>query len=116
MNMALHLVFFALGTMCVVAGVLFRPFWLSEWGPPASILLVWLTVSLMMGLGGNGKPHSVLFGVACGTIVAFGMVVTLFTNFYVGLGAALVLGCFGSRTRFFARRMEQLKTEPKVKD
>jgi len=116
MNIALHLIFFTLGTMCAVSGVLFRPFWLSEWGPPAFILLVWLTVSLMMGLGGKGKPHSVLFGVALGTIVAFGMVVSLFTNFYVGFAATLVLGYFGSRTRFFARRMEQLKTESKLKD
>lgn len=106
-QIALGLMFSA---MCGAAGVLFRPFWLSEWGPPTFILLVWLTMSLVLGWGGKGKPYSLRFGVACGSTVALMLLVTRYTNPYVGVGVWLALVYFGMRTTFWTRRMEQLKS------
>ena len=103
---ALSLLF---GVMCAVAGVLFRPFWLSEWGPPTFILLVWLTMSLVLGWGGKGKPYSLRFGVACGSTFAVMLLVAVYTNPYVGVGVWLALVYFGMRTKFWTRRIEQLK-------
>lgn len=107
-QIALGLLFSA---MCGAAGVLFRPFWLSEWGLPTFILLVWLTMSLVLGWGGKGKPYSLRFGVACGSTFALMLLVTHYTNHYVGLGVWLALVYFGMRTKFFARRVEQLKPQ-----
>jgi len=62
-----------------------------------------------VGWGGKGKPYSLRFGLACGSTFALMLVVGGYTNHYVGVGVWLALICFGMRTKFFARRMEQLK-------
>jgi asparagine N-glycosylation enzyme membrane subunit Stt3 len=113
MKIVLHI---AICIIALLAGVLFRPFWLSEWGAPIFILLVWISLSLSMGWGGKGRPYSLSFGIACGSIVAFCLVATIFTSMYVSLGLSFLLAYLGTKTEFYARRMAQLKAKPKVKD
>ncbi|WVT75309.1 hypothetical protein QM996_09590 [Sinorhizobium chiapasense] len=100
---------FVLGLALTVAGVLLRPFWLSEWGPYAFILLLWLITSLVTSYGGSGKPWSFRFGFILGSGLALGLLVTLHTNAYVGLGVIFALGYLGFKTKFFVRRSEQLR-------
>lgn len=113
MKIVLHI---AICTIAVLIGVLFRPFWLSEWGAPTFILIVWISVSLSMGWGGKGRPYSISFGIACGSIVAFGLVATIFTGLYVAVGLSFLLAYLGTKTQVYARRMAQLKAKPKVKN
>lgn len=103
---------FVLGLLLAVSGVLFRPFWLSEWGPYAFIFLVWLMTSLVLAWGGKGKPYSISLGLICGSSIALGLLVTLYTNAYIGLGVIFALVYLGFRTNFFTRRSEQLRPGP----
>lgn len=73
---------FVMGAMLAVSGVLFRSFWLSEWGPYAFTFLVWLTMSVVLGWGGKGKPYSISFGLICGSGIALDLLATLYTNVY----------------------------------
>lgn len=107
----MRVLLFVFGAMLAASGVLFRPFWLSEWGPYAFILLVWLTMSLVLSWGGKGKPYSISFGLICGSSISLGLLVTLYTNAYIGLGVILALVFLGFRTNFFARRNEQLRSD-----
>ncbi|MBP1872315.1 hypothetical protein J2Z19_002027 [Ensifer adhaerens] len=101
---------FILGSILAVSGVLFRSFWLSEWGPYTFILLVWLTMSVVLGWGGKGKPYSISFGLICASGIALDLLVTLFINVYVGMGVLLALVYLGFKMKFFERRGEQLRT------
>lgn len=100
-----------MGAMLAVSGVLFRSFWLSEWGPYTFIFLVWLTMSVVLGWGGKGKPYSISFGLMCGSGIALDLLATLYTNVYVGAGVLLALIYLGFRTKFFDRRGEQLRSD-----
>lgn len=105
-----RILLFMLGVMLAVSGVLFRSFWLSEWGPYALIFLVWLTMSFVLGWGGKAKPYSIRFGLICASGIALALLVTPFINVYVGVGVLLVLVYLGFKTKFFERREEQLRT------
>ncbi|WP_026617279.1 hypothetical protein [Ensifer aridi] len=107
----MRVLLFVLGSMLAISGVLFRPFWLSEWGPYAFILLVWITTSLVMSWGGKGKPYSFRYGVIFGSGLALSLLVTLYSNAYVGWGVMLALTYLGFKTKFFARRSEQLRPD-----
>lgn len=90
-----------IGAMLAVSGVLFRPFWLSEWGPYAFVFLLWLIMSIVCGWGGKGKPYSLRFGLVVGTGVAIVMLVTIFTNPYIAIAAGAGLVHIGFKTGFF---------------
>ncbi|PJI39701.1 MAG: hypothetical protein CTR54_17775 [Rhizobium sp.] len=93
-----------LSLLLVVSGVLLRPFWLSEWGPYTFTFLVWLTLSLVSAWHGRGNPRSIGLGLFGSSIVAFGLLVTIHTNAYVGMGVFIGLVWLGSKIRFFTRR------------
>lgn len=93
--------------MCAVLGVIFRPLWLSDWGPYAFVLFCWVSATLAMGWGGRGKPYSFTFGLVCGTAFAVFLIFTFF-NSYVGLAVFGGLLYLGFRTKFFERRSQQL--------
>ncbi|WP_244481463.1 hypothetical protein [Rhizobium sp. Root1203] len=94
----------------ILAGVLFRSFWLSEWGPFTVIFLSWLTISVATGWGGKGKPYSISFGLIFGSGIAMGLLAVFFVNIYVGMGVLLALAYLAFKTKFFERRNEQLRT------
>ncbi|CAN7223535.1 hypothetical protein LJR245_000792 [Rhizobium leguminosarum] len=93
-----------LGCLLAMSGVVFRSFWLSEWGPITFIFLVWLTMSVVFGWKGKGKPYSIRFGLICGSGIALGLLATFYINSYVGIGLLLALIYLGVRTKFFERR------------
>ncbi|MGR9552302.1 hypothetical protein ACU8MG_03915 [Rhizobium leguminosarum] len=93
-----------LGCLLAMSGVWFRSFWLSDWGPTAFIVLVWLLMSVVFGWGGKGKPYSIRFGFICGSGITLGLLATFYTNSYVGIGLLLALIYLGVRTKFFERR------------
>lgn len=112
MNRSLKFLFRVLFlAMFYVVGVVFRPFWLSEWGPYVLILLVWLMTTLAGGWGGKGKPYSISFGLICGSGIALVLLVALHTNAYVAIGVIIALLFLGIKTNFFARRNEQLRSD-----
>jgi len=95
----------SIGILCISAGIVFRPFWLSEWGVPTFILLVWVVISIAMGWGGKGKPYSLGFGIIVGSGVASSLIVIVLTkSVYVGGALIIALTYIGMKTKFFARR------------
>lgn len=111
----MHVIGFLFGLACVVAGVVFRPFWHSEWGIPAFFLLCFVSTTIGLGYGGSGKPYSLPFGLACGCLLVFGLFVTMYTNSYIGVLTMLGLGYLGTKTAFFAKRTQQLKEKVREK-
>ena len=106
-----------LGLILAVSGVLFRSFWLSEWGLLTFIFPSWLTISVTTGWGGKGKPHSISFGLICGSGIVIGLLAVFFINIYVGMGVLLALAYLALKTKFFERGNEQLRTHlPKFID
>ncbi|CAN7352998.1 hypothetical protein [Mesorhizobium sp. LjRoot246] len=104
----------AFGIPAVIAGVVFRPFWQSDWGIPTFIFLVWVVISIAAGWGGKGKPYSLLFGLIVGSGFASVLVVTVLAeSVYVGIGLLIALAYIGIKTKFFARRGAELDSLPK---
>lgn len=104
----------ALSIPAAVAGVVFRPFWRSDWGIPTFIFLAWVAISIAAGWGGKGKPYSILFGLIVGSGFASVLVVTVLAeSVYVGMGLLIALAYIGIKTRFFARRGAELDSQPK---
>ncbi|QKC79730.1 hypothetical protein EB233_10350 [Mesorhizobium erdmanii] len=98
----------ALGIPAVVAGVVLRPFWLSEWGMPTFIFLAWLATSIAIIWAGKGTRNSFLMGIIVGGSFALALVVVALTHsVLVGIGLLLALLYVGAKTRFFARWGEQ---------
>ena len=96
------------------AMVLLRPFWRSEWGMPPFILLFWVTMSLIGGWGGRGKPYSLRFGLIIGSgFTLTGIAAVLAHSAYVGVGVFVALLYIGTKTKFFERRAEEPKAPPK---
>ncbi len=95
-----------LGCLLAMSGVWFRSFWLSDWGLPSFIFMAWLTMSVVFGWGGKGKPYSIRFGFICGSGIALVFLVTFYSNSYVGIGLLLALIYLGVRTKFFERWTE----------
>lgn len=100
---------FILGSMLAVSGVLFRSYWLSEWGPYTFFFLVWLTMSVVLGWGGKGKPYSISFGLICASGIALALLVTVAINVYVGTGVLFALTYLAFKSKFLERRGEQLR-------
>ena len=90
-------------------GLLFHPFWLSSWGPYTFVFLTWLASSIILTFPGGGKPYSMSFGVICGSGIAVSLLVTMYTNGYVGMAALVALIYAGFKTGFFARRTDELR-------
>ncbi len=97
------------GIACVVAGVVFRPFWLSPVGPYAFIGLVWLSTSLGMGWAGRGKPYSWRFGMIIGTAVTVPVAIMGFINSDVGLAAIGLVFYLLLKSKIVDRRSEELR-------
>ena len=95
--------------VCIAAGTVFRPFWQSEYGAPTFILLVWLTMSVAMGWGGKGKRYAPWFGLVCASPIALSLVLALYTNTFIAAGVLIAIVYFGLKTKFVARRLEELK-------
>ncbi|ANL45811.1 hypothetical protein AMC87_CH01086 [Rhizobium phaseoli] len=93
-----------LGCLLAMSGVLFRSFWLSEWGMPTFIVLVWLIMSLAFGWGGNGKAYSLRFGFICGSGIALVFLATGYIHRYAGFALMFALLSLGIKTKFFERR------------
>lgn len=96
-----------LSVFATYIGVRYRSFWLSEWGPFAFILLMWVSTTLVLGWGYGGKPFSIRFGLICGSAFALTCLVTFYTNAYVGIGVFAALAYLGVKTKFFDRRFDQ---------
>jgi hypothetical protein len=104
-----------LSVLATYIGVRYRSFWLSEWGPYAFILLMWVSMTLVLGWGYGGKPFSIRFGAICGSAFALMLLVMFYTNAYIGLGVFAALAYLGVKTKFFDRRFgpsEANTTEP----
>jgi hypothetical protein len=101
------------GKMCAVLGVVFRPFWLSPWGPWAFILFAWVSISLGFGWGGRGYPYSIRFGAICASAIVLGLLAIVYTNLYCGLVVLAALVYLGIKTKFFQRRSEELRSAAK---
>jgi len=91
----------------IAAGIYFRDFWLSPWGPPTFIFLVWLAVSLIMSWTGKGRPWSFRFGLPFGIGIAISLTITFWAGLYAGIVAIIVLIYLGYRTHFFERWANQ---------
>ncbi len=87
--------------ICFVVAVVFPKFWLSGWGVATLITFLFVAVSLVCSWRGKTKPSAPLFGIACGSVVALGLVTTLFTNAVVGglVGSGLLYAV--AKSRFF---------------
>lgn len=91
------------GIVGIAAGIIFRPFWLSDWGIPTFIFLAWVTISIALGWIGRSQPHSFRFGFIVGSGLALSLIATvLMKSVFVGLGLLIVLACIGIKTKFFA--------------
>ena len=104
----------ALGIPAVVAGVVFRPFWQSDWGMPTFIFLVWVTISIALGWVGRSQPHSFRFGFIVASGFASSLVATGLTkSVIVGAGLLIALVYVGIKSKFFARWGEEPGSHPK---
>ncbi|WP_245421291.1 hypothetical protein [Rhizobium sp. L9] len=91
------------GCLLAVSGVLFRSFWLSEWGVPSFIFLAWL-LALGLGWGGKDKPYSIRFGFICASGIALVLLATVYVHRYFGIALLLALVYLGAKTKFFERQ------------
>ncbi|MCZ8544412.1 hypothetical protein OOJ09_09495 [Mesorhizobium qingshengii] len=104
----------ALGIPAIIAGVVFRPFWLSDWGMPTFIFLAWVATSIAIIWAGKGTRHSFLIGIIVGSSFALALVAVALTHsVLVGIGLLLALLYVEAKTRFFARWGEQENSHPK---
>lgn len=98
-----YLLSLAIGTPCVIAGVVFRPFWQSAWGPPTFLALTWVVLLLAFAWGARGTQRPFLTG----TIMSGGITLCFITVWLVHLYAGLVLLALfiyvAVRTRFLER-------------
>ncbi|WP_259668889.1 hypothetical protein [Rhizobium sp. NLR8a] len=85
------------------SGVLFRSFWLSEWGVPGFIFLAWLP-ALGLGWEGKGKPYSIRFGFICASSIALVLLATVYVHRYFGIALLLGLVYLGAKMKFFERQ------------
>ncbi|CAN7181511.1 hypothetical protein [Rhizobium sp. LjRoot254] len=76
---------------CAVVAVYFRPFWHSAWGMPTFLLIFWIVMTLTVGWGGRGRPHSFRFGLIVSTAITSCFVAAVFINKYVGIGLICLL-------------------------
>lgn len=97
-----------IGAPFVVAGVLFRPFWHSEWGMPTFILIFWIVMSLGAGWGGKGRPYSLRFGLIVSTSLSLCLAVTVFINKYAGIGLVCLLFYVAVKSKFLEKRSREL--------
>lgn len=104
-----HVIGFMFGLACAVSGVVFRPFWHSEWGIPTFFLLCFVATTIALGYGGPGKPYSLLFGLACGCLIVIGLVISMHSHGYIGAAAIVGLGYLGTKTKFVRNRLAQIK-------
>lgn len=103
-----HLIGFLLGVAGIIAGVVFRPFWLSDWGMPTLLLILFVATAVISGYPGPGKPLDPLFGLACGCLMMIGAGVTIyFKSPLIGLVTMFGLGYLGSKTKFVQTRFKQ---------
>lgn len=91
--------FFA-GCIAIAAGIYFRDFWRSDFGPPTFIFLVCLGVTLVMSWRGKGKSWSPLPGLVFGMATAITLTITYFVNLYAGVATLIVLLALGRKTGF----------------
>src|SRR4249920_718241 len=80
------------------AGIYFRDFWLSDWGPTTFVLLIWLMVSLGLTWQGWGNRPNFRLGLTVGTAIALTIAVCGFVNLYVGFALMLLLMYLGFKT------------------
>lgn len=105
----MHVVGILFCIACVVVGVVFRPFWHSEWGIPAFMLLCFVAIAVPAGYGGPGKPYSFPFGLACGCLMVTGLLISMHSHGYIGAAAIAGLGYLGTKTKFVRNRLAQTK-------
>jgi hypothetical protein len=104
----------SIGVLASVIGVVFRPFWLSDWGVPTFIFLVWVTISIALGWIGRSQPHSFRFGFIVGSGFASSLVaIGLTKSVVVGAGLLIALVYIGIKTKFFARWGDESGSHPK---
>lgn len=92
-----------IGAVAAAAGVLLRPYLLTQWGPYAFIAGVGLAISIAAGWRGKGKPIKVRFGAICGIGFALALLVTFHTNAYAGIAMIGGMIYLGFKTGFFDR-------------
>lgn len=92
-----------LGCLLAVSGVVFRSFWLSEWGVPSFIFLAWL-LGLGLGWGAKNKPYSIRVGFICASGIALVLLATVYVHRYFGIALLLALVYLGAKTKFFERQ------------
>lgn len=100
MNWFWHVVIVVLAS---VAGVVLRPYLLSDWGPFAFILAAGLAIAIAASWRGAGKPWSPIFGSLCGIAFAIVLTVTFFTNVWGGFAAIAALFYLGFKTKVLDR-------------
>jgi hypothetical protein len=103
-----HLIGMAIGIPCVVAGVVFRPFWLSI-GVSALIGTFWLIMAIVAGWGGRGKPYSLRFGITFSSGLTLPIAVSTLVNFYLGIALLLLLTYLAFKTGFLEKRALELE-------
>ncbi|MEZ2329435.1 hypothetical protein AB6802_06905 [Mesorhizobium sp. RCC_202] len=103
-----------LGVLGAIIGVIFRPFWLSDWGMPTFIFLVWLITLIALGWAGKRQQHSFRFGFIVGSGFALSLIATVLTkSVVVGAGLIAVLAYIGIKAKFFARWGNEPISRPK---
>ncbi|MCR6500328.1 hypothetical protein MUO32_14855 [Shinella sp. CPCC 101442] len=103
----MHVIGFLLGVAGIIAGIVFRPFWLSDWGMPTLLLILFVGTAVICGYGGPGKPLDPLFGLACGCLMMIGTGVALYSHPIIGLATIFGLGYLGSKTKFVKNRHKE---------
>jgi general stress protein CsbA len=101
-----------IGVPFVIVGVLFRPFWQSNWGVATFITIFWIAMSIGAGWGGTRRSYSLRFGLIVGTALSLCLVATVLINKYVGIGLFFVLLYVAIKSKFFESRRHELKQNP----
>lgn len=113
-----YLLSLLIGIPLVVAGVVLRPFWHSEWGKPTFIFILWLALTLALGWGGKGKPYSLRFGIVAGSAILLYMAICFLIirytgiNVYVGMIPFFLLVWVSMKSKFVENRVRQLNPDP----
>lgn len=99
-----HIIFrISTGVLAIFAGIYFRDFWKSPWGPPTFLLLLWIAVTAVMSWRGKGKPLSLKAGLIFSTATTASIAVGGFVNVYVGVAMLVFWIWLGMKTGFFGR-------------
>src|SRR5262249_22951329 len=97
-----------LGLTGTFAGIYFREFWLSKWGLPTLVCLIWLSVSLIASWNGRGKPFSFRFGIVAGSSVAGVLLVFSYVHHWAAYALLIFLIYCAYRTGFWDSRAKEL--------